>query len=84
MGMMPNIDDAATTIKIFVKDQIVFDVVYTPVYTKLLKLAQSQGARIVTGLNMFVEQGARSYELWTGEKMPVEKVTKTIQSYLVS
>jgi shikimate dehydrogenase len=85
MGMAPNIDDAATTIKeSFIKDQIVFDVVYTPVYTKLLTLAQSQGARIVTGLNMFVEQGARSYELWTGEKMPVEKVIKTIQSYLIS
>jgi len=85
MGMNPNVDDAATTIKeSFVKDQIVFDVIYTPVQTKLLKLAQSQGARIVTGLQMFVEQGARSYELWTGEKMPVEKVLKTLQSYLVS
>jgi shikimate dehydrogenase len=85
MGMTPDIDDAATTIKeSFVKDQIVFDVVYTPVNTKLLTLAKSQGARIVTGLQMFVEQGARSYELWTGEKMPVEKVMKTLKSYLVS
>jgi len=85
MGMHPDIDDAATTIKeSFVKDQIVFDVIYTPVYTKLLKLAQSQGARIITGLQMFVEQGARSFELWTGEKMPVEKVRKTLESYLFS
>ena len=85
MGMYPDIDDAATTIKeSFVKDQIVFDVIYTPVQTKLLKLAQSQGARTINGLQMFVEQGARSYELWTGEKMPVEKVKKTLESYLIS
>ncbi len=85
MGMYPDIDDAATTIKeSFVKDQIVFDVIYTPVMTKLLKLAQSQGARVITGLQMFVEQGARSYELWTGEKMPVEKVKKALESYLIS
>lgn len=85
MGMNPDIEDAATTIKeSFVKDQIVFDVVYTPVQTKLLKLAQSQGAKTITGLQMFVEQGARSYELWTGEKMPVEKVLKALKSYLIS
>ncbi len=85
MGMTPDIDDSATTIKeSFMKGQIVFDVVYNPVKTKLLKLAESQGARIITGLKMFIEQGARSYELFCGEKMPVEKVYKALESYLVS
>ena len=85
MGMYPNVDDSATTIKdSFMKGQIVFDVVYNPVKTKLLKLAESQGATIITGLNMFIEQGAKSYELWTGEKMQIEKVYKALESYLVS
>ena len=85
MGMTPDIDDSATTIKeSFMKGQIVFDVVYNPVKTKLLKLAESQGARIITGLKMFIEQGARSYELFCGEKMPVEKVYKALESYLIS
>lgn len=85
MGMYPNIDDSATEIKeSFMKGQIVFDVVYNPVKTKLLRLAESQGATIITGLKMFVEQGAKSYELWTGEKMPIDKVYKAIESYLVS
>ena len=85
MGMYPNIDDSATTIKeSFMKGQIVFDVVYNPVKTKLLRLAESQGATIVTGLKMFVEQGAKSYELWTGQKMPIDKVYKAIESYLIS
>ncbi|MFA7227759.1 MAG: shikimate dehydrogenase, partial [Melioribacteraceae bacterium] len=48
MGMFPEVDDSATTIKeSFMKGQIVFDVVYNPVKTKLLKLAESQGATII-------------------------------------
>ncbi len=85
MGMHPQIDDSATTIKeSFVKGQIVFDVVYNPVKTKLLRLAESQGATIVTGLKMFIEQGAKSFELITGEKMPVDKVYQALESYLIS
>lgn len=85
MGMIPNVDDSATSIpESFKKDQIVFDVVYTPVKTKLLRLAEAQGATIVTGLKMFIEQGAKAYELWTGEQMPKEKVAKVLQSYMTS
>jgi shikimate dehydrogenase len=85
MGMFPDVDDSATTIpESFMKGQIVFDVVYNPVKTKLLKLAESQGASVITGLKMFVEQGAKSYEMWTGEQMQKEKVYRAIESYLVS
>lgn len=85
MGMYPEIDDSATTIKeSFMKGQIVFDIVYNPVKTKLLKLAESQGSTIITGLKMLVEQGAKSYELWCGEKMPVEKVYRALETYLMS
>ncbi|MEK6552162.1 MAG: shikimate dehydrogenase [Bacteroidota bacterium] len=85
MGMYPGVDDSATTIKeSFMKGQIVFDIVYNPVKTKLLKLAEAEGATIITGLKMLVEQGAKSYELWCGEKMPVEKVYRALESYLVS
>ncbi len=85
MGMSPDVDDAATTIpESFTKDQIVFDVVYNPIRTKFLTLAESRGARIVSGLKMLVEQGAKSYELWLGEKMPIEKVYKAVESYLTS
>jgi shikimate dehydrogenase len=83
IGMFPDIDDSATTIsESFVKDQIVFDVVYTPVKTKFLKIAEQQGARVITGLKMFVEQGAYSFELWTGEKMQTEKVLRALEFYL--
>lgn len=85
MGMFPEFDDSATTIKnSFMKGQIVFDVVYNPVKTKLLTLAEQEGATIITGLKMFVEQGAKAYELWTGEQMPIEKVYRAVESYLAS
>ncbi len=83
IGMSPETDDAATIIAdSFIKDQIVFDVVYNPVKTKMLEIAKSKGAKIVDGLTMFVEQGAKSFELWTGEKMDNQKIYKTLQTYL--
>ncbi len=83
IGMFPDVDDTPTSIaESFTPDQIVFDVVYNPVKTKFLKLAESQGAKILTGLEMFIAQGAKSLELWTGEKMPVEKIRETLEEQL--
>lgn len=79
VGMYPDEDDAVLTQKdLFSKQQIVFDLVYNPVQTKLLKLAQSNGARTVDGIKMLVNQAAKSFEIWTGEKMPVEQVEKAL------
>jgi shikimate dehydrogenase len=83
VGMFPEVDDAPTTIpESFTRDQIVFDFIYTPLQTKFLKLAASQGAITVNGLRMLVEQGSKSFELWTGQKMPIEQVYKALVSYL--
>ncbi|MFN3871873.1 MAG: shikimate dehydrogenase [Ignavibacterium sp.] len=79
VGMYPEEDDAVLTQKdLFSKDQIVFDLVYNPSQTKLLKLAQSSGAKTVDGIKMLVNQAAKSFEIWTGEKMPVEQVEKAL------
>ncbi len=85
IGMFPNTDDSATTIaESFCKNQIVFDVVYNPIKTKFLQIAESQGAKVIGGLKMFVEQGAKSYELWTGQEMPKDKIFKTLEAYLLT
>lgn len=85
IGMYPEVDDSPTTIEdSFHKDQIVFDVVYNPLKTKLLGLAGKMGAKTLSGLTMFVEQGAKSFELWTNEEMPKEKIFLTLKSYLES
>jgi 3-dehydroquinate dehydratase / shikimate dehydrogenase len=49
---------------------LVFDLVYTPIETPLLKLAKSRGLAVISGLEMFVQQGARQFEIWTGKPAP--------------
>jgi shikimate dehydrogenase len=59
-------------------DQWVFDIVYEPVETRLLKLASSAGARIINGLDMLVNQGACSFELWTHKAAPIQAMRNAI------
>ncbi len=83
VGMFPESDDIITTLgSSFTKEQIVFDLVYNPPQTALLKLAASRGAITLDGLKMLVFQAAKSFELWTGEQMPVEKVYKSLQLFI--
>ena len=48
----------------------VFDTVYTPPRTPLIAEAEARGARVVSGVNMFLGQAKRQFELWTGEPVP--------------
>lgn len=50
---------------------VVFDLVYRPSRTRLLRRAATEGCRTVEGIEMLIEQGARSFEIWTGRKAPV-------------
>jgi shikimate 5-dehydrogenase len=47
------------------------DLVYNPLETPTMKAARERGARAVGGLEMLVQQGARSFEIWTGKEAPV-------------
>jgi len=55
---------------------VVFDLVYEPLETRLLREARRMGAETVDGLAMLVHQGAASFEIWTGEKAPIEVMMK--------
>jgi len=56
-------------------DLIVFDTVYAPRTTKLMKVAQDAGVEhVYNGLGMMLEQGAAAFKLWTGEDMPVDYI----------
>ena len=84
VGMYPAIDDSAlSTAEVFVKDQVVFDLVYNPIKTRFLQLAESKNAIAINGLNMLVQQAAKSFNLWTGNEFPVEKVYKSLLLYAV-
>ena len=55
---------------------VVFDVVYNPPETPLLKLAKERGAKPVSGLGMLVYQAAESFQIWTKQDAPVERMLK--------
>jgi 3-dehydroquinate dehydratase/shikimate dehydrogenase len=59
--------------------QLVFDLVYTPIETPLLKLAKSRGLAVISGLEMFVQQGARQFEIWTGKPAPESEMLRVVE-----
>ncbi len=75
VGMAPNTEQCLIPdISYFHKDLIVSDIIYNPRKTLLMKMAESAGCRTFNGLYMLLYQGAEAYRLWTGQKMPVEKI----------
>ena len=54
--------------------QTIFDIVYTPTVTTLLRNARRAGARTIGGLEMLLNQGAASFELWTGRSAPIREM----------
>lgn len=60
------------------RDQIVFDAVYNPYETRLLKEAKGQGANIIHGMDMLLYQGIAQFELYTGFTAPEEVMRQTL------
>jgi 3-dehydroquinate dehydratase/shikimate dehydrogenase len=58
---------------------LVFDMVYNPLETSLLKLAKARGIPVVSGLEMFVQQGARQFEIWTGKPAPEAEMMRVVE-----
>lgn len=65
MGLSP-IEE--TTIKTMQKDSIVYDIVYNPIKTALLEMAQNNNLETINGLDMLIFQAAKAFEIWTGKK----------------
>jgi len=78
LGMHPNIDTAIATSEELHSDLTVFDIVYNPLETRLLREAKATGAKTVSGILMLVYQGAEAFKLWTGIEPPVELMKKTV------
>jgi 3-dehydroquinate dehydratase/shikimate dehydrogenase len=58
----------------------VFDMVYDPPETRLLKLAKERGAQVIPGVEMFVHQAARQFEIWTGKPAPIDEMHRVVLS----
>ena len=77
LGMHPKVGDTPVK-KEFLKDVLVFDIVYNPLKTRLIKEAEQNGCVTIMGLEMFVNQAALQFELWTGRKAPIELMRRVV------
>jgi len=56
----------------------VFEMVYSPMETRFTKMARAKGIHVIPGVEMFVHQGARQFEIWTGKPAPLEEMYRVI------
>jgi 3-dehydroquinate dehydratase/shikimate dehydrogenase len=70
VGMYPNVD--AAPVSGALKANAVFDMVYNPPMTNLLRTAAAQGKTVISGTTMLLAQAARQFEIWTGQPAPAE------------
>jgi 3-dehydroquinate dehydratase/shikimate dehydrogenase len=82
LGMFPKVDDCFFRGRI--PGGVVFDMVYNPAETVLLRRAAEQGCEVVPGTEMFLEQAVAQFELWTGETAPRSAMEKALAEALAN
>jgi len=84
VGMKPNFNQSIVQPQWLRSDLTVMDIVYNPVETKLAKNSQAAGAKVISGVEMLIYQGAASFEIWTGRSAPIEAMRKAALNKLSS
>ena len=79
VGMHPNVDETPFKEAWFREGMVVFDTVYTPENTLLLKEAKERGCHTISGLEMFTRQAAAQFERFTGQPAPLEDMVKALR-----
>lgn len=79
VGMFPNVDDTPFDQNWLSDRAIVFDTIYNPESTLLIKQARNRGCHVVSGLEMFVQQAAAQFECFTGQNAPVDEMRETLR-----
>ena len=80
VGMKPLENETSISTEFITEKQIVFDIVYVPFETKLLKEAKKRGAKIIHGIEMLLHQGTAQFEIYTGHKAPENVMRKVLMS----
>jgi 3-dehydroquinate dehydratase/shikimate dehydrogenase len=65
-----------------IKARYVFEMIYDPPETRLMKLARAAGAEVIPGYEMFVQQAARQFEIWTGKPAPWDEMLRVVTKIL--
>lgn len=84
VGMHPREDASVVPVELFRSGQVVFDIVYTPLETRLLREARSRGCTVISGVEMFINQAVLQFERFTGETAPVEVMRRVVMERLQS
>jgi shikimate dehydrogenase len=79
VGMAPHENETPVDMKFLHSNLTVFDLVYNPSETRLLREAKAVGAKTVNGICMLIHQGALSFEIWTGRKAPIDVMMRACE-----
>jgi 3-dehydroquinate dehydratase / shikimate dehydrogenase len=82
IGMHPHTDECYFEDRL--PADIVFDMVYNPLETALLKRARKQKKKVIEGLQMFIEQATHQFEIWTGTSAPAEAMERAAREALAN
>jgi len=84
IGMHPHEASSLVPAELFRPEQVVFDVVYTPLKTKLLTEAEANGLKVISGVDMFVNQAVLQFERFTGIDAPEDVMHQVVMEQLQS
>jgi len=79
VGMSPYVNGTLVEKRLLHPDMVVFDMIYHPLKTRLLREAEEVGAKTINGLSMLIHQGAASFEIWTGMEAPIDIMMKAAE-----
>lgn len=79
VGMHPNVDETPFAENWLREGMVVFDTIYNPEQTLLIKQARERECRTITGVDMFVQQAARQFELFAGRAAPVDVMRDVVR-----
>ena len=84
VGMHPNVDVTLVPEHLFRPGQVIFDVVYNPLETKLLRQAKAKGLKAIPGVEMFINQAILQFERFAGADAPEELMRSVVMEQLSS
>ncbi|MFH1905680.1 MAG: shikimate dehydrogenase [bacterium] len=79
VGMHPKINDTPVPKRLLRSSLTVFDIIYTPLKTRLIIDAEDTGCVVISGIDMFIYQAALQFELWTGKPAPIKVMREACQ-----
>jgi len=82
VGMYPDVNKSVIKKDALLAEHTVFDIVYNPAETRLIKDAKSVGARTINGVMMLVHQGAESFRIWTSRDPPLRIMENAVRKVL--